>query len=74
MFESLLEKILQKQLGQFILGLDSKNLKLGVWSGNVVIENVSIKPEVLGMLEIPIKLKFSSIGKYINMNFLNFSL
>ncbi len=63
MFESLLEQILQKFLGQFIQGLNSQNLKLGVWSGNVVIENVSIKPEVLEMFEIPIALKFSSIGK-----------
>lgn len=63
MFESLLEQILQKFLGQFVQGLNSQNLKLGVWSGNVVIENVSIKPEVLEMFEIPIALKFSSIGK-----------
>lgn len=63
MFESLLEQILQKFLGKFVEGLNSQNLKLGVWSGNVVIENVSIKPEVLEMFEIPICLKFSSIGK-----------
>jgi len=63
MFESLLEQILQKFLGKFVQGLNSQNLKLGVWSGNVVIENVSIKPEVLEMFEIPISLKFSSIGK-----------
>ena len=63
MFESLLESILQKFLGKFIQGLNSQNLKLGVWSGKVVIENVSIKPEVLEMFEIPIALRFSSIGK-----------
>ena len=63
MFESILEKVLQKQLGKFISGIDSNNLKIGVWSGCVVIENVSIKPEVLEMLELPITLKFSSIGK-----------
>ena len=63
MFESLLNKILQKQLGNFIKGFDANNLKLGVWSGNVVVENVSLKPEIIDLLELPFKLQFSSIGK-----------
>ena len=63
MFESILNNILQKQLGNFILGLDPNNLKLGVWSGNIVIENVSIKPDIIQMLELPLNLNFSSVGK-----------
>ena len=63
MFESVLEKILLNNFGQFITGLDKNNLHLGVWSGNVVIENVNLKPDVIDMLEIPIKLKFSTIGR-----------
>lgn len=47
MFESLLERILTKILGNYVTGIDSNNLKIGIWSGNVVIQNVSIKPEVL---------------------------
>ena len=43
MFETLLEKLLSKYLGRFISGLDKKNLHLGVWNGNIVIENVNIK-------------------------------
>jgi hypothetical protein len=39
MFEGLLEKILQSRLGQYIDGLDRKNLSMGVWSGNILIEN-----------------------------------
>ncbi len=46
MFEKILQNILEKQLGQFIVGFDAKNLSIGVWSGDVIIENVSIKPEV----------------------------
>lgn len=47
MFEKILEKILIQYFGKFIIGLDKNNLKLGVWSGNVVIENVNINPEII---------------------------
>jgi len=42
MFETLLEKILQQKLGKYIEGLDKNNLKIGVWSGNILLENVQI--------------------------------
>ena len=63
MFEKILENILKSYLGNFINGIDSNNLSLGVFSGNIIIENVSIKPEILKMLEFPIKLINSNIGK-----------
>ena len=63
MFESILEKILISNFGKFIEGLDKKNLQIGVWSGNIVIQNVSLKPDILNILELPIQMKFSFIGK-----------
>ena len=63
MFESILEKILINNFGNYITGLDRSNLHLGVWSGNIIIENVNIKQEVLDMFEFPIKMIFNSIGK-----------
>ena len=63
MFEKLLEKVLINYFGRFLSGLDKNNLKLGVWSGNVVIENSTLKPEVIDLLELPFKLKHSKIGK-----------
>lgn len=63
MFESLLERILIKILGNYVEGIDANNLKIGIWSGNVVIQNVQIKKDVLNMLELPIELSFSRIGK-----------
>lgn len=36
MFEIILQKILNKVLGKFVNGLDSKNLSLGVWC-NILI-------------------------------------
>ncbi|CAD8214972.1 unnamed protein product [Paramecium octaurelia] len=63
MFEKILEKVLIQYFGKFISGLDKNNLKLGVWSGNMIIENVNLKPDIIEMLELPIKLGRSSVGK-----------
>lgn len=65
MFEKILERILLTYFGKFITGFDQNNLKLGVWSGNVVIENVALKPEIITDLELLLQIKFSSIGRLI---------
>lgn len=63
MFEKILERVLLNYFGKFITGFDKTNLSLGVWSGNIVIENVSLKPEIIALLEMPLSLKFSSLGR-----------
>lgn len=65
MFEKILERILLTYFGKFISGFDKNNLSLGVWSGNIVIENVSLKPDIINLLELPVTLKFSSLGRMI---------
>jgi vacuolar protein sorting-associated protein 13A/C len=47
MFEGILEKILQARLGEYIEGLDRNNLHIGVWSGNILIENAKLKLKLL---------------------------
>lgn len=61
MFEGLLEIILQRYFGQYIYGVDKSHIHLGVWSGNLLIENVRLKQEIIDLLELPIYLKFSFI-------------
>jgi vacuolar protein sorting-associated protein 13A/C len=63
MFEKILEKILLNYFGKFISGLDKNNLHLGVWKGDVTIENVNLKPECVDMLGLPLKILFSNVGK-----------
>ncbi|CAD8061213.1 unnamed protein product [Paramecium primaurelia] len=65
MFEKILQRILLTYFGKFITGFDQTNLQLGIWSGNIVIENVALKQEILADLELPLELKFSSIGRLI---------
>ena len=64
MFEALLEKILLSHFGQYLSGLDRNNIHLGVWSGNLIIENVSLKSEAIDMWELPLQLRFSHIEKF----------
>ena len=61
MFEKLLEKILKDVLGEFIDGIDTKKLNIGVWSGSVEIVNVSLKPKLLATLGLPFKIIYSNI-------------
>ena len=62
-FESLLERVLLSSAGKFVTGIDKKNLKVGIWSGNVVIENVGLAKNLVEVLELPVNIEFSSIGK-----------
>lgn len=63
MFEGLLEKILQSRLGQYIDGLDRKNLSMGVWSGNILIENACLKSSAFDKFKLPFRIKFGKIAK-----------
>ena len=46
MFESLLNSILEKTLGQYIEGLKKEDLEVSVWSGDVELNNVKIKKDI----------------------------
>ena len=43
MFEGKVAEILNKQLGAFVEGLDAKALNIGVWSGQIVLENLQVR-------------------------------
>jgi len=62
MFERILEKVLLNVLGPYIEGIDINNFKVSLWSGQVSISQVAIKPEALQMLDLPLKMNYSSIG------------
>jgi len=41
-FEYIFERIMIPIVSKYISGIDKKNLKIGIWNGNVVIQNVSL--------------------------------
>ena len=53
MFEKKLTALLQQYLGEYVCGLDSEALKLSIWSGNIVLKNLKLKPGALRFLGIP---------------------
>jgi len=62
MFEKLLESVLVQYFGKYIDGIDEKSIQVGVFSGDLRIQNVSFKPTCLDELNLPIDVLFSHIG------------
>ncbi|XP_063693662.1 intermembrane lipid transfer protein VPS13A-like [Bolinopsis microptera] len=62
MFERVLETVLEKVLGEFVQDINSKDLKLAVWSGNVVLKNLRLKAEALAKFDLPVFVYAGLIG------------
>ena len=60
--EGVVAAVLQRLLGHYVLGLERRNLRLAVWSGRVVLENLSLRPDALLGL-VPAKLQVGTIGR-----------
>lgn len=61
MLEKLLAAILQRTIGQFVEGLDGKSLKLGIWSGKVVLRDFKLRPDALYTLGLPLSIKAGQV-------------
>ena len=53
--------LLVKILGDFIDNITEDRLKVGVWSGKIVLENLVLKQECISKLNLPVSLVCSSI-------------
>ena len=66
MFEQGLAFLLKQFLGEFVE--DSSNLQeklsIGIWSGNIILENLVLKKEILSVLNLPIALNHGVIGRF----------
>ncbi|XP_018108372.1 vacuolar protein sorting-associated protein 13C isoform X2 [Xenopus laevis] len=63
MLESVVADLLNRCLGDYVENLDRSQLKLGIWGGNVVLENLRIKENALSELNVPFKVKAGQIDK-----------
>ncbi|XP_058245185.1 vacuolar protein sorting-associated protein 13A isoform X2 [Hemibagrus wyckioides] len=62
-FESLVVDVLNRFLGDYVVNLDSSQLKLGIWGGDAILRNLEIKENALSQLDIPFKVKAGHIGR-----------
>ncbi|CAL8297150.1 unnamed protein product [Gadus morhua 'NCC'] len=62
-FESVVVDVLNRFLGDYVVNLDSSQLKLGIWGGDAILRNLEIKENALSQLDIPFKVKAGHIGR-----------
>lgn len=46
MFEKIIEQTLNRVLGEYVEGIDRNQLKLGLWSGDLEINGLKLKPDI----------------------------
>lgn len=63
MFEGLIVDLLNNYLGRYIQNLDPDDLRVGIFSGNVELTNLQLRPEALFELDLPIEVKAGCIGR-----------
>ncbi|KAG5866403.1 hypothetical protein JTB14_003458 [Gonioctena quinquepunctata] len=63
--QSVLSYILNKYLGTFVENLDSNQLNVGIWGGDVELKNLVLKPSALDELDLPVQIVYGVIGKLV---------
>ena len=57
MAKRIITTILQNYCGRYLDGISSDNIEASVWSGEVSLKNLKIKPQALDFLELPVPVK-----------------
>ncbi|XP_026827312.1 vacuolar protein sorting-associated protein 13 isoform X2 [Ooceraea biroi] len=64
-FESIIAELLNKVLGEYIQNLDYTQLKVSLWGGDLVLNDLLIKESALDVLDLPVRLEYGRLGKLI---------
>ncbi|XP_022825403.1 vacuolar protein sorting-associated protein 13 isoform X2 [Spodoptera litura] len=64
-FESIVVDVLNRFLGSYVENLNRSQLKLGIWGGDVVLENLILKQNALEELNIPVQTVYGHLGKLV---------
>ncbi|RKP03518.1 hypothetical protein CXG81DRAFT_9373 [Caulochytrium protostelioides] len=65
MFESVVTTVLNKFLGSYVDNLQSQQLSLGIWKGDVVLHNLRLRREALDQFNLPIDVVEGYMGDLI---------
>ena len=61
MFESILSKVLNSTVGQFLKDVSSDQLKFSM-GGELTLKNVEVKPDAFDFLKLPVSIKAGKVG------------
>lgn len=64
MFATIMESLLVKHLGKYLDGIKN-NMDISFISGNITIDNISLRPEFINELGLPFTLKFSHVSRIL---------
>ncbi|XP_026840774.1 vacuolar protein sorting-associated protein 13 [Drosophila persimilis] len=64
-FEAVVADVLNKVLGDYIENLDRNQLKIGIWGGDVVLQNLKIRESALEDLDLPVQIVYGYLGKLV---------
>ncbi|KAF5289221.1 hypothetical protein FQR65_LT00109 [Abscondita terminalis] len=64
-FESIVTEVLNRVLGDYVENLDSKQLKLGIWGGDVVLKDLVLKRSALEQLNLPVQIVYGRLGQLV---------
>ncbi|XP_060597080.1 intermembrane lipid transfer protein Vps13-like, partial [Ruditapes philippinarum] len=67
MFESAVSYVLNRFLGKYVQNLDSSNLNVSIFKGDVELTDLQLRPEALVELKLPIEVKAGYVG-YIKVD------
>ncbi|CAF0945953.1 unnamed protein product [Adineta ricciae] len=64
-FENIVGYLLDKYLGDYIENLDTKKLKVDLWSGKVELNNLYLKPNALADLNLPVTISIGYLERLV---------
>ncbi|KAJ3015263.1 hypothetical protein HKX48_004689 [Thoreauomyces humboldtii] len=62
MFEKFIAPVINKILGDYVGNLESKQLSVGIWQGDVALHNLKLKKEALDKFNLPIEVVEGYLG------------
>ncbi|KAI9919525.1 hypothetical protein PsorP6_017405 [Peronosclerospora sorghi] len=65
MAKAIITSILEAQLGKYVDGLRSESLVVGLWSGELELRDLALKPNALAELQLPVAIASGSISRVL---------
>ena len=62
MLEGVLERLLLDRLGEYV-DLPKDSIQIGVWSGEIILDNVTLRPSCLTRLKLPVDVSLGKLRK-----------